>query len=230
MKHLKLTLKPFLYFLLLFVFSCTKSVEDINVTTNESVISIESNAAVSNIPPPLADADEEILLTQGVVNTVTRNQWKTFEDNVEARLKLSKGPISAQVALDVTINTNGVIKTTRIIADVITKDAAGIYRIYDAKVSGVKDLATIANLNSVCTVNQKVVYPAINLVPGKGSITKVIVVAVYGENSLGLISTPTLGSDITSKLFKQIKSGVLLYVTNPKGNYIGTPLPRNIVL
>jgi membrane-bound lytic murein transglycosylase B len=149
---------------------------------------------------------------------VTDGNWRTFEGKVGTFLGTQGIAYATQVYLDVYLNNSATV-TKRIIADVVIKNGTK-YQIGDAKASALKNLDTISNLISVCTVNQKAIYPCINLETGYGTITKVIV-----KGGAGLANIQ-LAVDAPITLYTAAKTGVLFYVTQPAGAYSGNPFKR----
>jgi hypothetical protein len=153
---------------------------------------------------------------------VTDGDWKTFEGKVSSYLT-SKGIAHAtQVYIDVYLD-NSATPSKRIVADVVFKNGTK-YQVGDAKASASKKLTTDNDLTSVCTKNQQVIYPAINLVAGKGIVTKAVVKGGVGLGNIGL----TLDGPIA--LYTAAKTGVQFYVTSTPGAYSGAPFPRIMVL
>jgi hypothetical protein len=155
-------------------------------------------------------------------SAVTDGDWKTFEGKVNSYLTGKGTAYATQVYIDVYLD-NSATPTKRIVADVVFKNGTK-YQIGDAKASASKNLVTMSDLTSVCTKNQQVIYPAINLVAGKGVVTKAVVKGGVGLANIGL----TLDGPIT--LYTAAKTGVQFYVTNPVGAYSGTPYPRAMTL
>lgn len=175
-------------------------------------------ASTPSLTTPASQLAEELIASDAV-----EKDWKVFEGTVNNFLTSQSKKYATQVYLDVYID-NGKIPT-RIIADVLLLVGTK-YQVVDAKASQTKDLVGISTLQNVCTRNQKIVYPALNLLTGSGTITKV---EVKGGANLGNI-TLQLGSVITNTIVKTSKQGVLFYVTKPAANYTGTPGARFLEL
>lgn len=85
--------------------------------------------------------------------------------------------------------------------------ATATYKIIDAKASKLTDLATLADLTSRCTSNQKTVYPLINA----GTITAKV--KTLRNNVSG-------GLPLNANTIINLQKGVDFYVTNPKAQYV----------
>ncbi len=166
---------------------------------------------------PASEITEETTAT-----VVTEPNWKVFEGTVNTYLTNKGTKYATQVSLDVYLD-NATTPTKRIVADVLFMNGTR-YQVGDAKASVSKDLAGAADLTSVCTANQKVIYPAINLV--KGTVTKVV---VKGGVNLAAINL-AVDRDITTSFYTAAKTGVQFFVTKPAAAYTTAPFPRYMVL
>ena len=108
--------------------------------------------------------------------------WRDFENAVSNHLKTvnSGKNVGSQISLDVYYMDGGNQICKRVIADNLIEnvDQFGVitYKYIDAKTSKIKDLVNLSDLSSVCTKNQKLIYPKIN----DGNFNKVV---IRGDNA-----------------------------------------------
>jgi len=140
--------------------------------------------------------------------------WKTFENRFYSQLKAMypTKKIGSQITLDITYVENGITKTKTIIPDALIQiEVNGVrkYKVIDAKTS-TKDLVNKTDLTSICTNNQKEIYPLIDAGGSYNGIT-ITKVEMRGQRAIDAFGSSETFTN-AGKAQIQLETGVEFWV------------------